>query len=298
MIQGDGRIESALSIARSGTLSNTAGIANEKKELLVTGPVTNDGTIESLGGKLKFLGTVNNNAEGDIVARDAIMRFQGGLVNDGELGVGGDTTIYAALTGAGDFLVLPDSTTLLVGSLAFTPSSAVSLAVGAAPGTLDILGTADLGSSLLFLNYSGGVHAQEGDSYNVLSASGGVTGMFANTIVEAGGLLWDIIYGTDTVSVTATGFTAVPMGADFNGDGVVDSVDLAIWKNFYPIGSGAAQTMGDADGDGDVDGADFLKIQRDLGGPPSLLAAVAAVPEPSALVLALTALAFGYRRRK
>ena len=85
------------------------------------------------------------------------------------------------------------------------------------------------------------------------------------------------------------------MGADFNGDGIVDSQDLAIWEMNYPIGSGAMQTMGDADGDGDVDGFDFLKIQRDFGIIP--VPPLAAVPEPSALLLALSALAFGFRRR-
>lgn len=298
VIKGDGFVDG--SIDNIGDIRSAASLANFREVLLISGDVENgvgadSGLIESIGGEMEFLGTVNNNSNGDIVARDAIMRFQNGLVNNGEFAVGGDTTIHAAISGSGDFLVLPDSTTLLVGSLTLATSSALSLAVGDAPGTLDILGTADLNNSLLLLNYSGGIHAQSGDSYDVLSASGGVSGMFSNATATADGLLWGITYGTDTVTVTA-GLVAMPMGADFNGDGIVDGTDLAIWETF--LGStGVSQTMGDADGDGDVDGADFLKIQMDLGGPPSLVAAVAAVPEPSTLFLALAAVGLCSRRR-
>jgi len=55
---------------------------------------------------------------------------------------------------------------------------------------------------------------------------------------------------------------------------------------------------GDADGDGDVDGADFLRFQRDdpaeiptwVANYPGALASVTAVPEPSGLAIAVLAL--------
>jgi hypothetical protein len=48
---------------------------------------------------------------------------------------------------------------------------------------------------------------------------------------------------------------------DFNGDGLIDSSDLAAWKsNFGELSAGFSQ--GDADGDADVDGSDFLVWQR------------------------------------
>jgi hypothetical protein len=65
--------------------------------------------------------------------------------------------------------------------------------------------------------------------------------------------------------------------ADFNDDTFVDAADLAIWKG--ALGSTAA---GDADGDLDSDGEDFLVWQRQLGPQGG----VAAVPEPATFGLA------------
>lgn len=71
---------------------------------------------------------------------------------------------------------------------------------------------------------------------------------------------------------------------DFNNDGAVNGLDLAIWKNGFGItGTAAQRSAGNADGDGDVDGRDFLVWQR--GGSPSASAAVVSVPEPASIAL-------------
>jgi hypothetical protein len=93
---------------------------------------------------------------------------------------------------------------------------------------------------------------------------------------------------------------------DFNGDGVVDLADFAIWQAHVGQMSGASVLDGDADGDGDVDGNDFLKWQRNAGRPMPWTGAgsgssVATVPEPASLMLLACgslALAFGRRRSK
>ena len=69
--------------------------------------------------------------------------------------------------------------------------------------------------------------------------------------------------------------------ADFDGINGVNGADLTSWRTGF--GAGATHAAGDADYDQDVDGADFLIWQRQLGsagGGPSN------VPEPSALWLA------------
>ena len=80
--------------------------------------------------------------------------------------------------------------------------------------------------------------------------------------------------------------------ADFNGDMEVDGDDLADWKAAYGPNAG-----GDADGDDDSDGADFLIWQREVTGEPTMTAA--AVPEPASVVLLFCALgmAVGLRKR-
>lgn len=67
--------------------------------------------------------------------------------------------------------------------------------------------------------------------------------------------------------------------ADFDMDGDVDGDDLDTLTNAY--GSNA---NGDIDFDGDTDGTDFLALQQVYTGPASV-AAVAAVPEVSTLML-------------
>jgi len=76
--------------------------------------------------------------------------------------------------------------------------------------------------------------------------------------------------------------------ADFDEDGSVDGDDLARWRANFS--TGATHMQGNADGDLDVDGRDFLIWQRQLGGaPPAAPAAAASVPEPGALALFATA---------
>ena len=80
--------------------------------------------------------------------------------------------------------------------------------------------------------------------------------------------------------------------ADFNGDQVVDALDLSIWKSSFG-GAGA-----DANEDGVTDGNDFMIWQREYSATNST-AVAAAVPEPAALSLALmaTLAIVGGRRR-
>ena len=68
---------------------------------------------------------------------------------------------------------------------------------------------------------------------------------------------------------------------DFDGDGDIDGDDFLLWKNGFEISVDAALLDGDADVDGDVDGDDFLIWQNSFPYP----AALSSVPEPASLVL-------------
>ncbi|HEX4415272.1 MAG TPA: dockerin type I domain-containing protein, partial [Lacipirellulaceae bacterium] len=76
---------------------------------------------------------------------------------------------------------------------------------------------------------------------------------------------------------------------DFNGDGVVNSLDLAIWQQNVGITAGATVLQGDANGDGRVDGQDFLIWQSHLGPYPGAGSgsSFAVIPEPTSIALVL-----------
>ncbi|MCC7083803.1 MAG: hypothetical protein IT427_02220 [Pirellulales bacterium] len=56
---------------------------------------------------------------------------------------------------------------------------------------------------------------------------------------------------------------------DFDGDGDVDGADFVAWQTHFPTASGATLAGGDADGDGDVDGADFVSWQTNFPFTPT-----------------------------
>ena len=212
------------------------------------------------------------------------MRFHEGLINSGDVVLGGDATIYGPVNG-GDITVLSDSEATIVGDLLLSGSSVLGLTIGTADGTLDVIGSVDLGGATLELDYSAGVQSQPGDSYAVLSSSSPISGAFGNTQVVADGRLWDISgLGTETIFVTATISTVIDDNADFDNSDLVDSFDFFTWQRNYSTGTTFAQ--GDANLDGTVDGLDLAVWQDQFGTDPNLAAlAAAAVPEPSSGIL-------------
>ena len=103
-----------------------------------------------------------------------------------------------------------------------------------------------------------------------------------------------IIYGGGVGRVWASGSETIDfkvadsMAADFNGDHAIDSADLAEWSTEYALALN--QPEGDADGDRDVDGGDFLVWQRQLGSY-EMETPVYTVPEPSMALLSSLGLA-------
>jgi hypothetical protein len=163
---------------------------------------------------------------------------------------------------------------------------------GTIPGqqhdVLSVAGAVELAGDLRvsLLNLGTGVFTPEpGDEFTVLTAAGGLSGTFSSVLLPslAEDLDWQLEYRSHAAVLR------VVNSADFNADGVVDSNDLTLWRSGVASG-GNEKVDGDADNDQDVDGADFLAWQRQLGSEPAIHAS-STVPEPSSAELLISILA-------
>jgi hypothetical protein len=145
--------------------------------------------------------------------------------------------------------------------------------------------------SLLDLNFSAGtpdvIDSLFIDGVSQLAGTWGGVGsgaQFTSPLISGTGLLQVSTY-------------VAPIAGDFNGDGVVNQVDLSAWEQGFGMAGGAVASNGDGDADGDVDGSDFLVWQQNLG--QGSAPGVAAIPEPETLLLAVAAgLALVVRKRR
>lgn len=94
--------------------------------------------------------------------------------------------------------------------------------------------------------------------------------------------------------------TPVVDDADFNGDGVVDGADFLTWQTGFGLSGQIDKSTGDADGDGNVNDADLAIWTTQFGTTTTPPATVSAVPEPATLALAAMGVAglAAWRRRK
>ena len=88
------------------------------------------------------------------------------------------------------------------------------------------------------------------------------------------------------------------MPADANGDGTIDGADFLQWQRGYGSTDATAPAVGDFNFDGRTDGGDLALWHGQFGGPaPVGAAASAVVAEPSTAVLAIAALIGIYETR-
>jgi hypothetical protein len=87
--------------------------------------------------------------------------------------------------------------------------------------------------------------------------------------------------------------------ADFNGDGLVDGADFLIWQQNLALTGGATRAQGNANPtvDGTVDGTDLGVWTAQYGTSPAAVSAAVAVPEPAAAALAAIGLLGAALRR-
>ncbi|WP_168205357.1 hypothetical protein [Bythopirellula goksoeyrii] len=94
--------------------------------------------------------------------------------------------------------------------------------------------------------------------------------------------------GTDAVTLK---ITSVPSAADpdFDGDGDVDGNDFLVWQRGFGLTNQSDNSNGDSNGDGTVDGIDLGQWQSEYGNPSNIVS-VTAVPEPATIVVAMISL--------
>ncbi len=161
---------------------------------------------------------------------------------------------YAVLTLGGEGFT---GHTDLEGSMMLYPSSRVRFEAKGTSGELEefdelaVTGAVTLDGTLE-LGLVGGYVPSAGDSFVLLSAAGGVNGVFSAVEGAAlpGGLAWDVSYAPTTVTVTVNSACQ----ADWNGDGNVNTQDFLAYLNAWSSGDLSA----DLNGDGVVNTQDFL----------------------------------------
>ena len=215
--------------------------------------------LEILGGSLSGSGQIITGS-GPIPGQ---VENRGGTVSPGN-GVGSLEISGRFSNGADGTLVIE------IGGLVAETGFDVLVVDGAVAlaGILDV-SLVDLGSGLF--------DPQLGDTFEILTASDGLSGFF-DTLTLPAGYDWLVKYNANSVELIST----IP--GDFDGDVDADADDLAIWQASY----------GDPNG---YTGGNFLEWQRNFGSGGTL-AASTAVPEPGSLALLLAACGLALLTRK
>jgi autotransporter-associated beta strand protein len=148
----------------------------------------------------------------------------------------------------------------------------------AASGALTI----DAGVKLVVSLSGSEYHPTVGDEFVIATAEGGVFGMFdAMDLPSVDGLAWHLRAAPTSLTLRLVAADT----ADFDGNGVVDGADFLAWQRGYG-GAEPSLADGDANRDGMVDGGDLLIWSEQFGAAASSPSA-AAIPEPCTIELTI-----------
>ncbi len=124
-----------------------------------------------------------------------------------------------------------------------------------------------------------------GDTFDILTAAGGVVGQFSALTLPslAAGLAWEVLYSTNAVTLEVV---SALLPGDYNGDGMVDGSDYAVWRN--SLGQTGVGLPADGDGSEAIDAGDLQVWIDNFGATSGPGLANAAVPEPASLGLVVS----------
>ena len=191
-----------------------------------------DGAVNLSGGKLKTsaldIAAGAFQMTGGQLAADVVT---GSLTNDGGSLAPGDTTLAGLTTIAGDYTQLADATLEieLGGQLAELQYD-----------QLVISGSANLAGTLTvdLLDLGAGIFAPTlGQTFDVLEVGASLSGVFTDLSLPTlgAGLGWEVNYLADRVQLAVVAAVGTP--GDFNGDGIVDGRDFLAWQRNPNSGS-------------------------------------------------------------
>lgn len=151
-----------------------------------------------------------------------------------------------------------------------------------------VAGVAQLDGSLV-IDIDGAFVPVLGNTFNIISATGGVAGTFDTVDISGfpAGLAVHVNYLPTLVQLQVVNKPS--FSADFDDDGDVDNTDYQIWRHAFHLNQ-----LGDANGDNISDASDYVVWRDQFGSKPGAGAAAgtfsgSAVPEPAAATLVLLA---------
>jgi len=288
VLTGSGTVQAPMLNDTSGQIRLSAG-----QRMVIASPnQLNAGKIEVIGAEIEFIDDLHNGPlTGLITGSDAVMRFGGGLVNDGALALGfGTNRVH------GEILNMPDGRVIVSGASQATFYGDVfnDGAVHVSAGSMaiffgDFAGAGTTGTGTVFLEGD----TRPGFSPGEMSFGGDVSiGPFASLDIELGGLVGgdeydrliaagDLTLG-GTLQVTLIDGFAPQVGDSFDildfcslAGGEFNAVDLPeltgrkAWDEsaLYTDGviSVIAMLHGDTDVDWDVDDDDYDRFVAVFG---------------------------------
>jgi hypothetical protein len=279
--------------------NNNVALANpgriEGYGTLRTGGLTITGTI-SVGGSLDVLGAVTQNATVSTQTGTTV-RFFGPVSGPGSY-PGAGTVMFLNTFSPG---ASPAEVTF-GGNVIFTGSNTLIMELaGTTPGseydTITAGGTVGLGGTL-DVDLLGGFIPAPGNSFQLITAAGGVSGTFSNVLLPAlTNSSWHLRYSPNSV-ILQVGLTG-----DYNLNGAVDAADYIIWRK--TLGQTGFALAADGNNNNQIDPGDFTIWRANFGNTAGSGAHVAeslrdsdsAVPEPASATLAILAMLCITRRK-